>query len=193
MRFENRQFSQFTRILNEISRYGASGQDLDSMLQMLLHQLSAAPLDCRLRPVDAMQKSTNTMWSDDLRTEIAEIDQQHKVLFDCLSRLEEAHEKQESWSELHFAIIEMKDYDRIHFTVEESIMRLCGYPLLAPHIDEHRKFEQKLTDMEMRSLHEDISDEMLSFLSDWLIEHIGKTDHQYVPYFQCARLRLGNE
>lgn len=132
------------------------------------------------------------MWSENLLTHIEEIDKQHKVLFDCLSRLEEAHNKNDRWSQMHFAIIEMKNFAKIHFAVEESILRICDYPLLAPHIAEHRGFEDCLTHIEKRSLSEDVCDDMIKFLRRWLVEHIGKTDHQYVPFIKCAQIQLGN-
>jgi hemerythrin len=66
-------------------------------------------------------------WSDELRTGIDEIDNQHQVLFECLKRLEQSVTDDERWSALHFAIEELEDFVRIHFAVEEALMRLHHY------------------------------------------------------------------
>jgi hemerythrin-like metal-binding protein len=127
-------------------------------------------------------------WNDALLTEIDEIDRQHRSLFDCLTRLEDAHEKQQGWSQIHFAIIELKNYIKEHFTVEEALLRLCQYPLLEPHIAEHRDFEKNVLRIEKESLGEDVAREMIVFLRHWLVEHISKTDHQYVPFLKNTRV-----
>lgn len=131
-------------------------------------------------------------WSEELLTHIEEIDRQHKTLFDCLERLENAHNGKERWSVLHFAIIEMKNFVAVHFSVEEALLRLFDYPLLAPHAAEHRLFEHNLAEIEKKSLGHDVSHEMIALLRHWLVEHIGKTDHQYVPFLKSSPIRFVN-
>lgn len=134
-------------------------------------------------------------WSEDLLTHIEEIDRQHKTLFDCLARLESAHNEKERWSILHYAIIELKNFVQVHFSVEEALLRLFDYPLLSAHIDEHRGFAQSLADIEKKTLeqHDDVSDEMIALLRRWLVEHIGKSDHQYVPYLKSSSIRFTDD
>jgi hemerythrin len=129
-------------------------------------------------------------WSDELRTGIDEIDDQHQVLFECLKRLEQAVTDDERWSALHFAIEELEDFVRIHFAVEESLMRLHHYPLFSAHVEEHRGFERELRSLKERSVRTDVSREMVSLLKRWLVNHIGKSDHQYVPHLRTAGVVL---
>lgn len=123
-------------------------------------------------------------WTDDLLTGIDEIDRQHQILFVCLARLEQSVSAEERWSAVHFALAEVSDFAHIHFAVEEALLRLHGYPLLEAHIAEHRAFVRELGVIGKHSLHADVSDEMVKFLQTWLVNHIGKSDHQYVP---CLR------
>lgn len=129
-------------------------------------------------------------WTDDLLTGIAEIDAQHQVLFDCLKRLEEAITTEDRWSVSHFALEEVADFARIHFAVEEALLRLHGYPALDAHIQEHRSFTTELQDIKERSIRADVTDEMVGFLKKWLRNHIGTTDHQYLPYLRTASVLI---
>ena len=125
-------------------------------------------------------------WTDELLTGIEEIDHQHQVLFDCLARLQESVTSDERWSATHYALIELADFAHIHFAVEEALLRLHGYPLLSAHIAEHQSFVRELGSLKDKSLRTDVSDEMVQFLKKWLVDHIGKTDHQYVPHLREA-------
>lgn len=123
-------------------------------------------------------------FTDDLRTGIQEIDDHHQQLFDCLVRLKTATASQDRWSTVHYALVEMSNYVKIHFSVEEALMRLHGYPLLNAHIDEHRAFERRLKALQDNSLSSDVCADMVELLGSWLVDHIGKTDQQYVPHLR---------
>ncbi|MDO8959834.1 MAG: bacteriohemerythrin [Rhodocyclaceae bacterium] len=125
-------------------------------------------------------------WTDSLLTGIDEIDQQHQTLFTCLERLEKTVSFEERWSAVHFALDEVENFTRIHFVVEEALLRLHAYPLLAAHILEHRLFISKLEKLKEQSLRADVSDNLVKLLKDWLINHIGKTDSHYVTHLRTA-------
>ena len=76
-------------------------------------------------------------WTDSLLTGIREIDEQHQVLFDVSARLDLAISSGNTWSAVHFAIVELTNFMNIHFAVEEALMRLHGYPGLDDHIADH--------------------------------------------------------
>lgn len=124
--------------------------------------------------------------TNDLLTGIDEIDRQHQILFVCLARLEQAVSSEERWSAVHFVLDEVSDFARIHFAVEEALLRLHGYPLLEAHIAEHRDFVRELGVIGEHSVRADVGDEMVKFLQQWLVNHIGKSDHQYVPCLRSA-------
>ena len=125
-------------------------------------------------------------WTDSLLTGINEIDQQHQVLFDVLARLELAVSSEDKWSAVHFAIVDLTNYINVHFAVEEALMRMHGYPELDAHIAAHRAFSTDLADIKQHSIRQDVSDEMLLMVRNWLVEHIGVVDKAYVPHLRTA-------
>jgi hemerythrin len=120
-------------------------------------------------------------WTEQLATHIEQIDEQHQGLFDCLAELENAI-KEGSVLYAVYATTRLRIYVRDHFTAEEKMMRRNNYPDLEQHIAEHQAFRDRLEDLTQRSVREDVSLEMVDFLSGWLANHIGKVDMQYVPY-----------
>lgn len=114
---------------------------------------------------------------------IKEIDDQHGTLFDCILHIEEAVSREERWSAVHYSLVQLTDFARIHFSVEECLMRILGYPELESHVLEHRQFGRKLDELRDRSVKDDISDEMVNFLRSWLTGHILKSDQAYVRHF----------
>jgi hemerythrin-like metal-binding protein len=127
-------------------------------------------------------------WSDELLTGIHEIDQQHKVLFDCLAQLQRTITDDEMWSTMHFVLTELSDYARIHFAVEEALMRLHDYRDLEAHCTDHRNFVAALREFNEKSIRMDISGEMVQFLTDWLTSHIAQVDRAYVEHLRTAPL-----
>ncbi|MBK9351934.1 MAG: hemerythrin family protein [Sulfuritalea sp.] len=127
-------------------------------------------------------------WTDTLLTGIKEIDEQHKVMFDVIARLEQAVGAEDKWSAVHFALVELTSYVNIHFAVEEALLRLHDYPGLDAHIASHRAFSAALADIKKHSIREDVSDAMTTLVKTWLAQHIGKEDIAYVPHLRNAPL-----
>ncbi len=127
-------------------------------------------------------------WTDSLLTGIKEIDEQHQVLFDVVARLEQAVSREDKWSAVHFALVELNAFVKIHFAVEEALMRLHDYPDLDAHIASHRAFSAALADISRHSIREDVSEAMTALVKSWLVQHIGKEDRAYVPHLRKSRL-----
>jgi hemerythrin len=127
-------------------------------------------------------------WTDALLTGIKEIDDQHKVLFEVIARLELAVSEEDKWSAVHFSLVELTSYVTIHFAVEEALMRLHDYPDLDAHIGSHRAFSAALADIKKHSIREDVSEAMTTLVKTWLVQHIGKEDLAYVPHLRSAPL-----
>jgi len=132
-------------------------------------------------------------WTDNLLTGIHEIDQQHQVLFDILAQLEQAVTTEDKWSAVHFALVELNSFVKVHFAVEEALMRLHGYPELEAHIAAHRAFSADLVEIKQHSIRKDVSTEMTAMLNAWLVHHIGVVDKAYVPYLRAGRISTSPE
>lgn len=125
-------------------------------------------------------------WKKEFSVGIPEIDAQHQTLTGCIALIEEGVAKQGSWSVVHLALVQLSDYARIHFAVEESLMRIHGYPELERHAREHLQFADQLRKLQDRSLRVDVSGEMIGFIQEWLHDHIMTSDKHYAAYLPKA-------
>ncbi len=133
-------------------------------------------------------------WSDDLSVGIDEIDEQHKVLVDLLNEFHEAIQ-QHKGSEVASEILKrLGDYTRIHFAVEESIMRLLDYPDYENHKIEHDSLIDELNELveKLQSGKKSVNFELLHFLKLWLTKHIRESDAQYTPHFISMGVKTAN-
>ncbi|SMC26095.1 hemerythrin [Andreprevotia lacus DSM 23236] len=124
------------------------------------------------------------VWSDELSVGIQEIDEQHKVLVGLLNELYDAirhhHGRQASVEILN----RLADYTRIHFTVEESLMRILGYPDYEGHKAHHEDLITQMQSLQQRlAAGETVTFELLHFLRNWLTRHIQEGDRRYTEHF----------
>lgn len=122
-----------------------------------------------------------TKWTKTLATGDEVLDEQHKGLFHCLDELQTATAENRTLLAV-YTMTRLKHYVREHFDTEEAVMKKCQYPKLAEHIVEHAKFRAKVADLQSRSIVLDVSGETVEFLTDWLVNHIAKSDLDYVRY-----------
>jgi len=123
-------------------------------------------------------------WKAEYSVGIAEIDAQHRTIIDCITLLQDAVTARERWSAVNAALSRLAEYVRIHFAVEESLMRVMGYPELERHIEEHKAFIAELQAAHEDSLRRDVSDETLAMILTWLRRHIAGSDKSYAAYFR---------
>ncbi len=123
-------------------------------------------------------------WTDELSVGIQEIDEQHQILVNLINMLYEAIIKRTDAKEVETILAELLQYTVIHFSVEESLMRIFDYP----NYEDHKKTHQKLTSQvielqnKFKNTQVSISVEVLHFLRHWLADHIMGDDKKYVPY-----------
>lgn len=123
-------------------------------------------------------------FSASLRTHVGEIDAQHQKLFNLLNTFAGALADGQGNEALLPLIDELASYAIQHFKDEEKVMERIGYPGLAEHKAIHRKFEK--TVMETRTAFAQgrgmLASQIISFLAQWLVEHIGKQDLHWAAY-----------
>jgi len=124
-------------------------------------------------------------WKDEYLLGLPELDMQHKGIFDCLITIaEEGLAKNERWlADSH--IVQLGTLVREHFSLEESLMRILGYPELDRHIEEHRQFHADVHDLAQKSLRTkgSVSRDTIKIAQKWLREHIESSDRHYADYF----------
>jgi hemerythrin-like metal-binding protein len=126
------------------------------------------------------------LWNDSFLTGVDRIDEQHKVLVNTLNEAN-ARLAANVTRELQEQITrDLLSYAISHFETEESLMREYDYVGLSAadaerHRQEHRGFSQQVV-----ALREGLRDgrlvtreELLSFLNNWLVNHILHTDRRF--------------
>ena len=113
---------------------------------------------------------------------IAEIDAQHRKLKDLLERLRDSTDKNYGHA-VNAILAEVAIHTRIHFGVEESLMRLLSFPDTETHVQEHRQLTEQLDKFRQRAQNFDVSDRLSGFIQTWLIDHVNKHDRKFVAHF----------
>lgn len=116
---------------------------------------------------------------------IAALDADHREFVRLINLLQANVKYAERRDLARRALSTLEDYARFHFAREEAVMRVCGFPGLDAHRDEHRRFVAWFRDAALR-LEGDpeaaVGDELLDFLVQWLNHHILIQDMAYRPY-----------
>jgi hemerythrin len=121
------------------------------------------------------------VWTDDLCVGLEELDEQHRMLAGILNELYVAvHARCEREACLDL-IDRLVENTRIHFKVEESLMRLLDYPDLAAHKEQHATLIRQVTIVQdkLRNGGAPVSFELLHLLKVWLVAHIGERDKSF--------------
>ena len=125
-------------------------------------------------------------WKDEYSVGITEIDDQHKRIADLFTLIDTAIENRASWSDVFFKLEQLREYARSHFTLEESLMRMHGYPQQAEHVALHRHFLDKLDQLQMTTLSRQVTMSTISYLSNWYADHMKTQDRDFVRYIVDA-------
>jgi hemerythrin len=121
-------------------------------------------------------------WKDEYSIGIDEIDSQHKQLLRLFSMLEEQVRDGQSWSGIHYSIVEMINFARFHFQFEEALMRLYGFADYEEHCAAHRNILVKADSVLGESLQNSTRDDVALFFRDWLVHHIQGDDQSYAQH-----------
>jgi hemerythrin len=113
---------------------------------------------------------------------IAEIDSQHRQLLTLLERLKQSTDKRYGFA-ADAILAELVIQTRIHFAVEESLMRLLSFPDTEEHVEEHRKLTEQLEKLRKRAQDFEVADGLTNFIQTWLVEHVNNFDREFVGHF----------
>jgi len=130
-------------------------------------------------------------WKESFSVNVAEIDEQHQKLVSMINRLFDAMQRGEGKKVIGATVNGLIDYAAIHFTTEEKYFDQFGYPDTVSHKQEHADFVQKA--LEFKSDYDQgkvlLSPAVITFLSDWLQNHIAGSDQKYARCFNENGLR----
>ncbi|MBU0984619.1 MAG: bacteriohemerythrin [candidate division Zixibacteria bacterium] len=117
-------------------------------------------------------------WQEMFSVGVERIDSQHKELIRWINELEKSLKAEPTDEPVRSVLTSLISYTEYHFDSEEELMRLNDYPQYIRHKVAHDKLKLQVRSMQARFAKGDrvSANELLAFLSDWLVEHILSTD-----------------
>jgi len=118
---------------------------------------------------------------------IAEIDEDHKKIFELLNKCREidkhAVSHTESQAEIKTILDDLKLFTETHFPREEKVLEVCDYPGLENHRQVHKMLSRQLEKLHSSFNKNTLTGDMLLiFLNDWVNDHIQSMDSLFVSY-----------
>ena len=130
-------------------------------------------------------------WKDEYSCNIAEIDTQHKKLFEIGERIYYAASVKDGfdhYDEILEVLNELTEYTVYHFKYEEDLFVKYNYPDYDSHKIEHDFFMKKVKKILSRDFDAGqygIIIEIVDFVADWVAGHILKSDLAYKDYLNA--------
>lgn len=125
-------------------------------------------------------------WRDEYVLGIDEIDGQHRRLIEIANEVNTVLNDQwrlDKYNQILKVLDELKAYTVYHFQAEEAYMERIGYKKRFSHAMQHKAFVEKLKAVDLSEVdeaQEKYLRELLSFITDWVVNHIMTTDRLYV-------------
>ena len=126
-------------------------------------------------------------WSDQYKVGNEEIDYQHERLFTMVNNLYSSIGAGEDMRLLVDVFLnQLVQYTDFHFSTEEKLMEQSKYSDLSAHRAAHDSLRKQVTDFQKKFVkgEVDVSKELMTFLKDWLVGHIGKTDTKLAQHLK---------
>jgi hemerythrin-like metal-binding protein len=123
-------------------------------------------------------------WKPGYSVNVKSCDAEHVKLFALINNLHEAMQSGKGAQVIQRVVGELERYTQTHFSAEEALMAKARYPALAAHRVEHQKFVEAVAKFRKQGITGQ-SVAVLTFLNDWLINHIMRTDQQYSAHLNA--------
>ena len=131
------------------------------------------------------------VWNDSYSVKVAVCDAQHQKLFETMNELADAMKNRKGQETLSKTACDLLVYTKTHFRDEEALLRMAKYPALVEHERQHQGFVdrvEKLAD-DLLKKRPTNAVQVLTFLQDWLTNHIRKSDRAYSGHLNTYGIR----
>ena len=130
-------------------------------------------------------------WNSRYAVHIPLIDEQHKKLIDLTNQLYDACLVSGPKADAAFksAAHSVADYTRYHFSAEEKMLAILGYPDLVGHKKEHEILIKGVLE-NVRHFEEGkkfVPNAFARTIKDWILTHIAHVDKQYSIYILALK------
>jgi hemerythrin-like metal-binding protein len=141
-----------------------------------------------------MDNSEKIVWISDYDTGVEEIDEQHRILVNTINEADEKLSNDSSLEVLEHITRDLLSYALYHFETEEEMMQENNYKAYSQeeyetHMNQHRDFSTQVVAVR-ESIKEGIpvnKEELIGFLTNWLINHINKTDKKLAKFLKIKQ------
>ena len=126
-------------------------------------------------------KSEAIVWKNEYSVGIQSLDDDHKRLIFLLNQFKTAYDYDTSAEFERQALEQLVEYTRFHFSREEEMMQAAGYADFENHQQQHKNMiaqVEEFVGLYNREGHDSLN-EVSTYLTNWLINHINGTDKQY--------------
>jgi len=130
-------------------------------------------------------------WDVSFATGVDRYDEAHKVLFKMVNDLHDAMQQKRSKEAIGQILDGLADYTVNHFADEERVFAQTGYPEEAQHKQHHKKLVDQVVVLQgkFHSGETLLTQDVITFLTDWLINHIKGVDKKYGPHLNKNGVR----
>ena len=118
------------------------------------------------------------------------MDREHAILIEYINTLQGLVDSDSSRHLVGQVLEGLIQYTKTHFYVEEELMYAFRYPDYVNHIKAHEKFKQTMQQLssEYKQGQADITNDLMDFLKDWLVNHIQKIDRKLADFLKGKQL-----
>jgi hemerythrin len=126
-------------------------------------------------------------WSDKFKVGNEDIDYQHERLFTLVNNL---HDSMKAGDDMRILVDvflnQLIQYTDFHFSNEERFMKESGYPKFQEHKAAHDALRAQVADFQKKFTRgeADVTEDLMKFLRDWLVGHIGETDTKLAAHLK---------
>ncbi|HPX60651.1 MAG TPA: bacteriohemerythrin [Deltaproteobacteria bacterium] len=134
--------------------------------------------------VGSFRLSKALEWDACFSVGVEKFDTAHKTLFRMVNDLHDAMQQKRSKEAIGKILDGLADYTVSHFAEEEQTFAKTGYPEESQHKQLHKKLVDQVVELQakFRSGETLLTQDVITFLQDWLINHIKGTDKKYGPH-----------
>ena len=119
-------------------------------------------------------------WTPDMATGLAEVDEQHRMLFEQIERLVQHAGQPDGQAVVGETMAFLDVYIVGHFALEEALIRACPYPGCDRHFEQHQQFRENFAWLRQRVAAAGSAFNAVmpirQLVYNWLVQHIGMTD-----------------
>ena len=131
---------------------------------------------------------TKIILTEDLKTGVAKIDEQHQELIDRINELKTMGAQVFSKEEIQKTLDLLGEYVIKHFADEEQLQNQSNYPKYEMHKELHKNFVKEFLKMQEEFASNGsslkFSLELTQVVINWLIKHIKMADVEFGRYYK---------